>query len=800
MPAAFSPRLRLLAGAFAALLLLIVGAAGWFYAQMRASLPLLDGPVHLAGLTAPVTLTRDDFGVPTIQAASRTDAARALGFVHAQDRFFQMDLLRRRAAGELAELFGAAALPLDRRTRPHGFRVLARQVLANASHDQRELIEHYTAGVNAGRAALRQKPFEYFVLRADPAPWRPEDSILVIYAITLDLQDANNTYERSLMTLRDTFGGAAAAFFAPLIAPDDAALDGSTAPLPAIPGPAVIDLRQNQNTLAASRHAPADTSPGFHPGSNAFILDASRSASGTALLANDPHLNLSVPNIWYRAVLEWPETTARRRLLGATIPGLPFVVIGSNGDVAWGLTAAYADTSDLVVIDTNPIAPHLYRFPGDEPLREIEVRTDTLHVKGGAPEVLETHWTQWGPIIATDSRNRPLALRWTAHDPAAVNLSFVRLETARNTQEAIAIAHDSGLPAVNFLAVDRHGAIGWTIAGKLPNRTGFDGRFPVSWSYGDRRWDGFLPAEDVPTILAPTDGQLWSANHRMLGGEALTRIGDGDYAAPARAAQIRDRLSALKTATPPDLLAIQLDDRARSLDRWRDLILDTLDSAATRSRPKRAEFRQQVYDWDGHAGTGSVGYRLVRTYRTIVADRVLGPIFARCVERQPDFNWRRFHYEPALWTLIEEQPEHLLSPSFDSWRELLLTVVDETIAEIEEDGSSISQARWGDHNRARIRHPFSHFLPDFVARRLNLPPDPLPGGTDMPLIQSPSFGASLRIVVSPGREDEGLFHMPGGQSGHPLSPFYRAGHENWVRGRPAPLLPGAPRHTLVLNP
>ena len=219
-------------------------AGGWFYLRMQASLPQLDGPATVAGLTAGVTIDRDGLGVPTITGVNRADVARALGWVHAQERFFQMDLMRRKAAGELAEVVGAAALGLDKAARMHGFRALARGAVARATAEERAVVEAYTAGVNAGLAALSEKPFEYLALRVSPQPWRAEDCGLVSYAITLDMQPDPVGYERMLGTLRETLGAEALAFFVPLIGPRDAALDGSTAPLAKIPPAQAINLRR----------------------------------------------------------------------------------------------------------------------------------------------------------------------------------------------------------------------------------------------------------------------------------------------------------------------------------------------------------------------------------------------------------------------------------------------------------------------------------------------------------------------------------------------------------------------------
>ncbi len=814
MSPAQTKRVQLLASALSLLLLLAIVVGVWFYFQLRGSLPQLDGQRQLLGLSAPVTVTRDALGIPTVRGQRRTDVAQALGFLHAQDRFFQMDLMRRRAAGELAELFGEAALPLDRRHRPHRFRTLARQVLSALPASDRALLESYTLGVNAGLRALDRRPFEYIVLRTPPDLWHAEDSLLVAYTMILDLQDSENTYERSLTTLRDRYGDPGVAFFAPLLSPADAALDASTAPLAPIPPARYINLREQP--VAALDFPLPETADDFHPGSNSFALSGAHTATGAALLANDPHLNLSVPNLWYRAALEWPahpepktpnsklrtpnSEPAPARLVGATLPGLPLVIIGSNGHIAWGFTVAYADTNDLVTVDVNPISRSLYKFPAADSLREIETRTDRIEVKNNDPVTVESRWTAWGPILVDDGRQLPLAHRWLAHDPAALNLNLARLETATTAREAINIARSAGIPAQNFLVADRHGDIGWTIAGRLPQRAGFDGRFPVSWSFGDRRWTGLLPPDQVPAILSPPDGRLWTANNRLVGGDALSLLGDGGYASPPRAAQIRDRLATLEHAQPADLLEIALDDRAVFLTRWQQLALEVLTPDAIANNSSRAEFRRLVETWDARASTDSVGYRLVREFRSTTATLALNPIFAPCIERMPDFNWRLFHYEPALWTLVQEKPLHLLSARYESWHALLLAAIDSAITRIEESGPPLDRATWGNANRARIRHPFASVLPEFLTARLNLPPDPLPGDAHMPRIQSPSYGASLRLVVSPGREDEGIFHMPGGQSGHPLSPFYRAGHDAWVNGTPTPLLPGPTQHTLTLTP
>ena len=816
MNPAAAKRLRLLASVVSVLVLVALVAAGWFYFRLRASLPQLDGAANLPGLGARVTVARDALGVPTIHGENRADVARALGWLHAQDRFFQMDLQRRRAAGELAELFGKAVLPLDRSTRMHGFRALAQKILPQLPASQRALLESYTAGVNAGLLALGTKPFEYLVLRATPQPWRMEDTLLVNFAIWLDLQDDHGRYEHTLMTLRDQFGFESLAFFAPLLTPTDAALDGTTAPAAPPPGPKIIDLRRQPKTSAVTMHSaaagaaeiflgvPRDGAADI--GSNAFALAGAHTASGAGLLANDMHLALSVPNIWYRASLEYPASIGAaadkpaHKITGVTLPGTPFVIAGSNGHVAWGFTDAYADTGDLIVIEPVPGSHSLYRAPGYDVPPEIEQRKETIRVHGGEPVTVEYPWTIWGPIVGENEQHRPLAYHWLAHDPAATNLALVEMEDATDVASAVAIAHRAGVPELNCLVADATGQIAWTIAGVLPKRIGYDGRLPANWAFGDRRWEGLLPADGVPAIFSPAADRLWSANHREVGGAALAAIGDGGYARPTRAAQIRDDLQPLEHAMPRDLLAVQLDDRALFLAPWQKLLTDTLTPAVVAQKSSRAELRALAAKWEGRASVDSVSYRLVRAFRAAVMTRVFTPIFAPCAQADEGFDWPRLSLEPAVWTLLREKPAHLLNPDFASWDDLLIAAADDVVTTLDKQGVPLARATWGARNTARIQHPFSRTLSARLTGWLNMPADQLPGDSDMPRVISPSFGASERFVVSPGREAEGIFEMPGGQSGHPLSPFFRAGHESWVRGEPTPFLPGATVHTLTLAP
>jgi penicillin amidase len=412
--------------------------------------------------------------------------------------------------------------------------------------------------------------------------------------------------------------------------------------------------------------------------------------------------------------------------------------------------------------------------------------------------------------VGQDEQHRALAYLWTGHDPAATNFGLLRMENARDVAAAVDVAHEVAMPAQNIVIADSSGNVAWTIAGKIPQRVGYSGRLPVTFQFGDRSWNGYLPAAAVPVVtsvprpntgeIAATDGRIWSANQRMVGGDALKRLGDGDYARPSRAAQLRDDLKPLEHATPRDLLAVQLDDRALFLEPWQRLLLETLTPQAIAEKDVRRKLRGFVEKWEGRASVDAVTYPVVRRFRIAVYTRVFQPIFASCTQLDPKFNWSQLPLEQPIWTLLREKPMNLLPARYSSWDALLIAAVDDVISDLDHDGIRLPYATWGQRNRAEIRHPFSYTLPWFFRSKLDMPADPLPGDNDMPRVQGPSFGASERFVVSPGHEDEGICHLPCGQSGHPLSPYYRAGHEAWVKGEATPFLPGKTEHTLVLEP
>ena len=785
------------------LVLLVLAALSTAYALLHASLPQLDGALRESGLKQPVRITRDALGVPTIEAGDRADLAFATGFLHAEDRFFQMDLGRRLAAGELAELFGAIAVNQDRQTRLFRFRAAARAVVAGASPLQRAVLDAYAQGVNAGLAALRARPWEYWVLGQPPAAWRDEDSVLVEYAMWWDLQANGLKREMLRQEINARLGGdtcaagwkCALAFLYPAGTSWDApaaelAADAAAQATAAVPVPdaAALDVRDSE------RFSPARGSevPAPAAGSNNWAVAGSHTASGAALIANDMHLGLRVPAVWYRARLRMPAQAGAPGLdlNGVTLPGAPLLIAGSNGRIAWGFTNSYGNWFDLAPA---PCAAPQSGTSFTSVHEEIRVR--------GAPGVgLDVVSGPQGLLWRSDpATQRCWFVAWLAQLPEATNLNLMELEHVSSVEEALALAPGIGIPHQNAVVGDREGHIAWTIFGRIPEDGGADR------ARGGGAW---TTAADHPRIVDPPLGRLWTANARvatdahqlqLIGGN-LASLG-AEYNLGARAGQIRDDLMALsQPATPADMLRIQLDDRAVFLARWRTLLLAVLDRQSLEGHPRRAEFRALVASWNAQASVDSVGYRLVRAYHDQTQQAVWTMLLAALRVPHADTAWPPEQFEGPLWQLITAQPLHLLAKDYPDWPQFLRAQVDETLALLAARCPQLSGCHWGARNAVRIRHPLSRALP-WLAWLLDMPSLELPGDHDMPRVQEGTeFGASERFAVSPGHESEGYLHIPGGQSGHPLSPYYRAGFMAWARGEPLPFLPGPAQYTLTLTP
>lgn len=783
-----------------AALLLLLGLALMFL--VRGSLPVLSGEVVLEGLGGSVTVERDENGVATVRGDDRADVARATGFLHGQERFFQMDLMRRRAAGELSELIGSATVEVDEGARIHRFRNVAQKVVARFTPREKKLAEAYAEGVNAGLSTLRARPYEYLLLRSAPSPWKSEDSVLCALSMFLTLHESRGERESTLAVLRDALPPAMFDFLAPRGTREwDAPIDGDPISEAPIPGPEVFDLRMLPEAKAArgypspDRFGPEDNLP--YIGSNNWAVSGARSANGLAMVADDMHLDITVPNIWFRLRMIFKDESGQERSVsGVSLPGTAGIVAGSNGRVAWGFTNTQADWNDLVLLETGT-RPNTYLTP--EGPKEFERVNETINVAGAAPRTLEILNTIWGPVIDRDHNGQLRAYQWTAHDPEAVNLKLLDIEGADTIEQALAVAHTAGAPPQNAMIADRAGRIAWTVAGRIPKRVGFEGRLPVTRTDASRKWDGWVASADVPRVIDPPSGRLWTANARVVSGPMLAILGEGNYPLGARAKQIRDGLFAKEKFTAADLMDIQLDNRAVFLDRWQATALATLSDVSLSKDPLLKEAKALVANWGGRAAVDSVGYRIVKAFRLATLDRAMAPLVAPAVKKDPKFRYSRiWQNEGPLWALLSLRPAHLLDPKFESWDALLADAMRAVIADLTKDGRKLAERTWGERNASRIRHPLSGAVPA-LSRFLDMRTAPLPGDDHMPRVLSPNNGASERFVVSPGAEEQGLFHMPVGQSSHPLSPYFGAGHEAWVKGEKTPFLPGPTRYLLTLH-
>ncbi len=854
-------------------LLLIAALTAW--ALLRGSLPALDGDASLAGLGAAATIQRDANGVVTIDAASEADAMRALGYVHAQERYFEMDLLRRTAAGELSALFGPIALDTDKAHRIHRMRYRVQRDLALIAGDKRTALDAYVAGVNAGRDALDVRPWPYLLLRQRPAPWLAEDTPLVGYAMYFDLQDGRNGRELALWRLRPHLPPALYALLTRDGTRWDAPLAGEARGDAGLPDAGTLDLRRLPfPPLPASKRAETKGTPG----SNNFAVSGALTADGRAIVADDMHLGLRAPNIWFRARLRYPGPAApggRVDVQGFTLPGLPAVIVGSNGHVAWGFTNSYGDYADWK-LET----PCGAVGASDDCARVLSVR-EGIAVAGSDTSMFDIDQTDWGPVLHREPDGRVLSLRWTAHLPGAVNLGITRFATARGLDEALSMADDTAIPTQNLVIGDANGRVAWRLLGPLamrsdacedtfvriqpsvrvatsaqrgvesetqvstarvPSHSANAGSIETGGSHAARTQQNAMvsagnvaPDSEVasmdprvrgnggtkanatarsaaadacatwpiatnaaPLLRSPQTDRFWTANNRTLDGEPLKRMGDGGFAFGARAQQIRDGLFARETFNERDLLALQLDDRAVFLTPWWNLLRQ---QAARAKAPGLSALAQAAARWDGRASVDSVSYRIVRAWRLAVhariADGLTAPAQAALGEDfvMPDMP----QLEGVVWPLVTQRPPHLLPRRFASWNALLEDAAKEVRGELTQHGP-LARRTWGERNTAAICHPLALAIPLIGKRLLCMPPDPLPGDGSMPRVQGPSFGASQRMVVSPGREADGVIHMPGGQSGHFLSPYWGAGHDDWVHGRPTPFLPGKTERTLRLAP
>ncbi len=826
------------------------------YLFLRGSLPQLDGEYLTTYLAQDVRVERDVRGIPTIYAEDRSETAFALGFLHAQERFFQMDLLRRRAAGEMAELLGDSLIESDRQVRQHRFKERARSTLEEELPPNHfRILEVYTDGVNSGLEALSNHSFEYMLLGATPRLWEMEDSLLVVYSMYLELHNQRVARERSLALMKDMLPAEWYDFLTPEGGEWDAPLAGSANKnSPIVPAEALnfsIGQLENAPQSAAElvRYINWDYQAKPLPGSNNWAVSGLLSPYRSALLANDIHLPLHNPNIWYRA--SWFIDDGRR-VTGITLPGIPAMVVGSNENISWGFTNSYGDWGDIIPLT---MSEDNTRYLTADGWQDFSIKTETINSRSGEPRQVINIETIWGPVIGRDHLGRLLSYQWLAHSEKAVNLNLLELERTNTTWEGIHLAPQLGLPPQNFLLADHKGNIAWTIAGSIPLRSSYQAETEQQ-PEASYSWTGFLQQQDYPRIVNPAIQRLWTANNRVSSGKdlELIRFDGGDLG--ARAQQIRNTLFSTEAFKESDFFAMQMDDRAILMQRWAELLKTVVQNyrwqdplaepenakkgpADSEIQPSAAEHAQEdkpfkqeqpglaaeerallagppaavldkelseiktaLTDKPLVADKNALDYLLVKTFRNRVINQTVGWIYDT-LERYYPVHFRRSAVDQMIeypvWNLISNTPAHLTPEGFNSWNEFLQSAARESYEELAMSSSKpLMQQTWGDYNKLSIQHPLSR-LNSMLAFLLDADDVPMSGDNHMPNVYQHGFGASMRMVVSPGYEANGIMQMPMEQSAHPLSAYSSAGNVDWAEGMPERFLPAETEWTLLLR-
>jgi penicillin G amidase len=762
-----------------ALLAILGGAVYWRWS--RRALPQVDGEVRLPGLTAPVTVRRDALGVPHLQASSLPDLVRAQGYVTAQDRMWQMDLLRRRAEGQLAEAFGPAALVADRDVRTLGLGDAARRAWPHVPPDLRVLVEAYTEGVNAWIATHGDAlPLEFRLLHYAPRPWGPADSLAVGKLLALDLAQGWED-EAARATTYDRLPADVQAMLFPKLFAQDRILVGHDVPVPSGEGEAVTETAR---------------------GSNNWVISGAHTATGRPLLANDPHLGLGVPSIWAAVHLTAPELD----VAGVVLPGTPGVTLGRNRRIAWGCTNVHDDSADLYVEEFAPGDPDLYRTA--DGWERVQVRHEPIRVREGS---LSSSWrtvdhvvraTRHGPLVTIGARQ--YALRWTALQDDAVELTaFARLQRAGNWDEFRDAVRTFPGPAQNFVYADVDGHIGWYAAGRMPIRRAGDGARPYRGASADGDWLGFVPFDEMPHLLDPPSGRIVTANNRLVGTDYRYKVTRGGIG-PWRAAALFEDLEAREGWTTDDFARLQ--GERLSLPH-RDLAHALLEAAA-RHKGDAAwdEVAREMAGWDGRLEPESRAAALaVLTFRAVGA-RVILPRVARLPMGRPLS--RRV---AAIHKLILERPASWVPPADKDWDGVLVGAWRAAEAEIAETlGADRAHWNWGALNVMVVQHPLARAAS--VLGPLLSPPAARMGGantTPNVLGITPTGaveGPSMRFIANLADPDDTRLVNFMGQSGHAASAHYADQFEAWraVETRrlafTAEAVKREARNTLILRP
>jgi penicillin amidase len=807
-------------------LALLAAVAGvlWLRQAEKAALPMLDGDLHVAGLSAPVTVRRDAHGVPHIEAATQEDLFVAQGYVTAQDRLWQMDLLRRNANGELAEVMGSSMIARDRMQRVLQIRNTARRAYGNVSAEDRSGFDAYARGVNLFIEQHGETlPAEFRLLHYRPQPWSGADSVSIglMMAQTLDTHWYSKL-ERERIANRLKNPKLEADLY-PVGSwrdhPPTGAVVDLSQPRPAPPPATNDDEDDEDNDNSQAGAAPPEREDlsalgtllglpvcaGCAPGSNNWVVAGRHTASGKPLLSNDMHLGLTEPNIWYTAGLSAPGFHAA----GVTLPGVPFVIAGHNEHVAWGFTALYADVQDLYLEKLDGKGNYQ---ANDGSWMPLAVDREVIHVRGGKDVIVDVQLTGHGPLLNPTfvHEKRPMALKWTIYDPALNGLPIYQLNVASNWAEFSAALETWCWPTQNVVYADDQGHIAYRAIGKVPIRGGGVGLLDVPQPHDTRdtrsEWGYsacagicpvYIPFDAMPNAVDPPSGFLATANSRVTT-EASPYPLTLEWADPYRAERIFKSLQGRDQLKPADMLAMQTDiysEVNQELGHRFAYAIDRTDGVDDRLR-KAADLMRS---WDGRLTADSAAASIVTQARYAFWPLILKP---KLGEDAAYYSWDESNF--AEEEIIMHASPDWLPPAYKNWDALLTDAVRQGM----KNGNApadVAQWRYGSWHVIDIEHPLAAFLP-LVGRAAGTGPQPLSGDTTTVKQAAGEFGPSQRFTMDWSDIDGSTENIVLGESGDPLSPYFRDQWADYYAGATfaLPFTPAAvaaqARHTLRLLP
>jgi penicillin amidase len=835
------------------------GGRHWVRQAMRDSLPQLDGTLPIAGLATPVKVQRDAQGVPHIRAASLDDLVIAQGFITAQDRLWQMDALRRHAAGELAEVLGPSMIPHDRAQRTFQIRAAANRALATLPPDQLHWLDLYARGVNASiQVQHSHLPLEFRILRYEPSPWTPRDSMLVGLAM---FQDLTNTFPQKLnreaitaqlppALLADLYPVGSWRDHPPtqpvidLTAPQenvpDIPLDESqtmlTKPRPTLPetpslnpgapsfaasprrvGSTEARTASTQDLLALQQTLKNPICEGCTSGSNNWAVSGAHTATGKPLLSNDMHLSHGVPGIWYEADLQSPSANgADFHVAGVSLPGVPFIVVGHNAHIAWGFTNLGADVQDVYIEHIRGAGDSAEFQSSDSSWHPVVHQKEIIHVKGGKDILLDVVATQHGtattPIISGifPTEKRTLSLRWTIYDPATITPSFFNVNAATDWPSLTAAFSTFGGPSQNLMYADDQGHIGYHAVGKIPLRGSLIQPSPISPVPTDaldatQEWTSYIPFDQLPQSFDPPNGILATANARITP-EGYPFPITLNWAAPYRNERIWKVLTNSERLTPARMLTLQTDIYS-DLDH---VIAQRLAYAIDHSSTKDKRLHQAadlMRNWNGDVDATASAPAIVDAARDALWPLILNPHLGPTPGNSALlYTWGEKPY--AEEQLIMHTPDRWLPKNYANWNDLLAAAVDKGL---EEAHAPFDLSRWqyGTVHPVDIEHPIFSQSP-ILQRIIGLPIgtgiQPQSGDATTVKQVGRIFGPSERFTTDFSNLDSSTLNLVLGQSANPASPWFLNQWQAWYKGTTFPLpftnsaVDAATTHTLTLTP